>query len=392
MALLISGLIIWKSGLILKTTGYKLIGDFNTINGLLMGGDVRYRGYRVGRVTEITPGPKSIRVVFYVEPGTKIPENSELKVIFDGLIGEKYISIVPNQNTEKMAEEGYVFHGYSTSGLADFVDVGTKNLEETKAILETLRAIITSPEVGGALKNTILQLEKITSNLNQITSSSDGGSNLKKTLDNIRDISETLKKTTDTLFVKGNMTEQMAEISKSLNQTMANLNEITGQIKEKDLVNKVDSTLTNLENISGKITGKAFQFKPNTTVFYSTPEKKGYYEANMDIQTDPEKFWRIGFGNRLGDTKFLNLQQGIQFNKRASARFGLINNQPGIGVDYTFTPESSISLQAFNLNDLEFDATGRYQIAKKTDLTIHFLKNPKTNIHDNYGIGIQYRP
>lgn len=391
MALLIGSLIIWKSGVMLRATGFELIGEFNTVNGLLKGGDVRYRGYRVGRVAEIVPGPETIRVYFFVEPGTRIPEGSELKVIFDGLIGEKYIAIVPKQNTTKMVAPHTVMHGYSTSGLADFVDVGTQNLEETKAILVSLRQILTSPEVGGAMRNTFLQLEKITANLAEITESSKSG-DLKEIVENIRAISETLRKVSDTVFVDGQMGNQVNDLAKTLTETMKDLKEISGQIKDRKLVEKVDDTLSNLATISNKISGKELEFKPNADVYYSGLEKKGYYDANMDIHYTPNRFWRVGFGNRTGSNQLLQVQQGFALNDVLNARLGLIYNQPGLGIDYQIAPSFGLSLDVFNLQDLELNAVGRYRVVDKLDFTLHWFKDPKTNTHRNYAIGISYRP
>ena len=55
MLLVISGLIVWKSGALLKAKGYRIVGEFSEVGGLLSGAEVRYRGYPIGRVDNIVP-------------------------------------------------------------------------------------------------------------------------------------------------------------------------------------------------------------------------------------------------------------------------------------------------------------------------------------------------
>ena len=120
-------LILWKNNTFKKISSYELIGEFNSINGLLNNAVVKYRGYPVGRVTLIRPYPTMIEVTFYVNDDFNIPTDSTVKVIFDGLVGEKYLEIIPNPNSSQMCANGDRLVGYATSGLSDFIDVGTQN-------------------------------------------------------------------------------------------------------------------------------------------------------------------------------------------------------------------------------------------------------------------------
>ena len=67
-------LILWKSDIKSRTSGYMIVGSFDNIGGLLKNADVRYRGYRVGRVGEIIPEPKEILVHFWINKDIKIPK------------------------------------------------------------------------------------------------------------------------------------------------------------------------------------------------------------------------------------------------------------------------------------------------------------------------------
>ena len=149
-------LILWKNSFFAKVQSYTLIGEFNNINGLLNHAVVKYRGYPVGRVTDIRPQPDVIEVEFFVHERYQLPVGSTVKVVFDGLVGEKYMEIIPNDRTELTYKDGDRLIGYATSGLSDFIDVGTQNLMELKAILATMSEVFGNEEISNALKKLYL--------------------------------------------------------------------------------------------------------------------------------------------------------------------------------------------------------------------------------------------
>ena len=95
----IVSLVLWKNSVFTRVKSYELIGEFEAINGLLENAIVKYRGYPIGRVTKIAPYQKNIQVHFFVQEDYKIPKGSTVKIIFDGLVGEKYMEIIPNPLT-----------------------------------------------------------------------------------------------------------------------------------------------------------------------------------------------------------------------------------------------------------------------------------------------------
>ena len=108
-------LILWKKSFFKKIQSYEIIGEFESINGLLENAVVKYRGYPVGRVTGIFPNTKNIEVYFFVDSKFKIPFGSTVKIIFDGLVGEKYMEIIPNKREKNMLVDGSRITGFSSS-------------------------------------------------------------------------------------------------------------------------------------------------------------------------------------------------------------------------------------------------------------------------------------
>lgn len=78
-------------------SGYPLRAKFDRIDGLNVGADVRLAGVKVGAVTAARIDPVSFlaEVDFSVQPGLQLPKDSSAEITSDGLLGGKYLSLVP---------------------------------------------------------------------------------------------------------------------------------------------------------------------------------------------------------------------------------------------------------------------------------------------------------
>jgi len=167
--LILASMVIWKGDFFIKAKGYQIIGSFSNAGGLMPGADVRYRGFKVGKVTRIEPNPQDVKVTTILDPSIKVPEGSTLRVAFDGLIGQKYVEIIPGTSSV-MLRSNSIIPGFSTLGLVDFIDIGTQNLEESKHILQSVSQITDDPVIQKAAKQTLVNIEKTTYDINHITS------------------------------------------------------------------------------------------------------------------------------------------------------------------------------------------------------------------------------
>jgi len=85
------------------TTGYELNFIFNFANGVKIGAPVRFAAVDVGEVKEISfvtgvdnPKPK-VRILCLINKDVKVPVDSSIWVNTLGLLGEKYIEIMPGK-------------------------------------------------------------------------------------------------------------------------------------------------------------------------------------------------------------------------------------------------------------------------------------------------------
>jgi phospholipid/cholesterol/gamma-HCH transport system substrate-binding protein len=79
------------------TEGYPLTAQFDHIDGLSIGADVRVAGVRVGSVVgaRIDPANYLAVVTLTVQHGLQLPKDSSAEITSDGLLGGKYVSLSP---------------------------------------------------------------------------------------------------------------------------------------------------------------------------------------------------------------------------------------------------------------------------------------------------------
>jgi len=87
--------------------GYEVFAKFERVDGLSVGSDVRMSGIKIGTVLEQTlDAVEYLAVVrLSVDPSIQIPDDSSAAVVSDGLLGSKYMSLVPG-GADEMIEAG----------------------------------------------------------------------------------------------------------------------------------------------------------------------------------------------------------------------------------------------------------------------------------------------
>ena len=90
-----------------QAEGMTLTAQFDRIDGLVNGADVRIAGVKVGSVMGSAIDPQSFNAVvtLRVERSLRLPRDSSAEITSDGLLGGKYLSIVPG-GADRMLAEG----------------------------------------------------------------------------------------------------------------------------------------------------------------------------------------------------------------------------------------------------------------------------------------------
>jgi phospholipid/cholesterol/gamma-HCH transport system substrate-binding protein len=91
-------------------SGITLHARFDRIDGLAIGSDVRLAGVKVGTVTRAGIDPKTYQatVTFTVESNLRLPKDSSAEITSDGMLGGKFLSVVPGGDETMLADGGEV--------------------------------------------------------------------------------------------------------------------------------------------------------------------------------------------------------------------------------------------------------------------------------------------
>ena len=87
--------------------GYAVTAQFDRIDGIDMGTDVRMSGIKIGTVTgqDLDPATYLAVVTMEVDPRIKLPEDSSAEIASAGLLGSRYIALVPG-GSDRMLDPG----------------------------------------------------------------------------------------------------------------------------------------------------------------------------------------------------------------------------------------------------------------------------------------------
>ena len=90
-----------------QVPGNEYVARFNRIDGVNPGGDVRMSGIKVGNVKSVAIDPKTFVAIVHltVDRSVALPTDTSAEVASDGLLGGKYVSLVPGGN-EKTIQPG----------------------------------------------------------------------------------------------------------------------------------------------------------------------------------------------------------------------------------------------------------------------------------------------
>jgi phospholipid/cholesterol/gamma-HCH transport system substrate-binding protein len=104
-------------------SGYPLTARFSSIDGLETGGDVRIGGVKVGQVNTITIDPDSYLAVvkITVVPEIKLPVDSVASISTEGLLGGKYVGILPGSSDDMMKPGAMITHTEASVSLESLI-------------------------------------------------------------------------------------------------------------------------------------------------------------------------------------------------------------------------------------------------------------------------------
>jgi len=377
--------------------GYPVNVVFDDATGLEKDASVQIAGVEVGRVEDISLKNGKALVRLRITPEVKLEKDAEAKIKAYGILGDKYVDIVPGTPGEEHISAG-----------GDIVKTGQqadidKLLSELGTIAGDVMEVTASLRntVGGAqgeenLRAIIDNTRTITEDLSRIVKQNDDKLNLM--VDNLSEASTEMRRafaTLNSIVEKidsgqgtiGQLVENKDAFD-NLNETLASLKDITDKINrgegsvgklinDEDTVDNLNASLKSLEKSMDGIdryVSKSEQFKTFLSYrgeyLFDGGDSKGYFDVT--IRPKEDKFYVLGLvadprGSRTvtdttvggvttqtetweRDELLFTAQIGKRFNDIA-LRGGIFESTGGVGIDYfAFDDKLQMTFEAFDFD------------------------------------------
>ena len=373
--------------------------EFPSVSGIDRKADVRIAGVRVGKVQDVQLVKGQAMLTLALDPSVELHQGASVRVSSLGMLGDKFVEVVPGDPNAPLLSPGTVLHGTSPPTFDDVLKVATDIGADVKQVTMALRESIGGQVGAEKLTEIVDNIDELTSTLKVLIQQNQG--NVNATMENFKDFSTTLKVELPRIAEKmnrladslqgvvnedrGDLHASLANIrdlSARLKVSANNLNAITTKIangegsigklvNDETTVDNLNDTLTSIKNGVHTIDERLKMKKFRLDLGFSgeslgrVGESRGVFGVDV-WETGTKRFFRIEgvhapFGRRRVTTEDVtytypdgyessftretiktddrftfNLQIGYRLFPRTTVRAGVFEGQGGVGIDQGF--------------------------------------------------------
>ena len=153
--------------------GFKFDVTFGFANGIKVGAPVRVAGVDKGEVKDVElthDGEGSSRVVIsvWVNADTLVPVDSRGWVNTLGLMGEKYLEIIPGSNYKHFLKEGSVLVGEDPISIQEVTDLVNDVALKAETMIDSLNGVLSGINEGKGTVGKLFQDESLYENIDEM--------------------------------------------------------------------------------------------------------------------------------------------------------------------------------------------------------------------------------
>jgi len=386
-----------------REEGYTLVVRMDNAAGLDKDAPVSVAGVEVGRIKEIVLEGNKAKLVIRIKPEVKIGKDFIAVLKTKGLLGERYLELIPGSPNAPSLEEGEEITRVTTyTDMDKLIGILSDVATDIKSVTASARDVLGGEEGEITLRSIVKNIEEITQNLNAIIREND--ERFSTVMVNFEEFSASIKEVSrnlNTLIVenKDNLhagVDNLKNASLKLEKAMEGLEKLTPKVEETvaslgSVAKKIDQgegTLGKLindptthEKINQALTGintyieRTERFKTFLSYrgeyLFDADDTKNYF--SLRIQPKADKYYLFEVvddprGNRKTETTVDSLTgttntrvtttDEIKFSLEMAKRFknvtlrgGVIESTGGAGIDYyLFKDRLKLTFEAFDFD------------------------------------------
>lgn len=376
-------------GGILRERGYAVRVIFPTVAGLQNGSSVQMSGVTIGRVQriELTPDYRAA-VTLLIDPHVQIPQGSKFTIASVGLLGDRIVIVSPGPASAEPIPPNSEIAGETPFTLEDLyarVDAITR---EVQGLIASVREVVGDREIREGLKQIVRNVDEATKRLERIITEDVGGTaaSLRAMANDLAIAARQVRAVVQTIAGDGELARQVRSTVASLERTSRRVEEMAeslqGLINDEEVkevknligearqaVRQANQWLARLESSPLPIPGISQMptYRAELELWYGG----GRLRSDLDLLVLPEaeRFYRMGIRD-IGGENLFHMQIGQRLSNDLVGRYGIVDSQIGIGMDYTLDPHTTLGFDLANPNALRLNLYGRYRIAENLSLTL----------------------
>jgi phospholipid/cholesterol/gamma-HCH transport system substrate-binding protein len=356
--------------------GYTLYAYFQSVSGLEKKTVVRLAGVKVGAVEDIRLKENQAEVEMSINSEIEISKDATATLASLGLLGEKFIEIIPGKGKE-IAQPGDTIGSLPSVGFDQLGMTLASIGDEIKETSRSLRELLGEEETRTNLKEIFQNISLFSSELNDFlqqnrNSISRGLEKSSEVMDNFDQKVEGISENIDELIHllketveenRGNLKENFQAIKellskteeslRLLNEALEKLNKGEGTlgklIQDPELIQKTEETVNEIQKVVRPISSLRFKMGLRTEYFARSDLLKG--TLNLAIWPSSDKFVLAQIVHDPWQDRFTySAQGGLRWGAFAP-RAGILESEFGVGLDlYTLNDRLVFTLEGFDFN------------------------------------------
>src|SRR6185312_10739650 len=246
ICLVVLGLLIWKIedfNPFAQKKGQRHDAVFKTVAGLDDKASVRIAGVKVGHVDGVGLQGALARITLALDKKQKLTVGTTAAIANLGLLGEKYVELVPGPPDAPPLPPDAVLIGKTPVSFDDAI----AKIDEIGGSIQKVTGQLAGGDLGGNLNNLIRDIQLTSTELRAMIS--ENRANLSSTVQRFDEVGAILGRELPRLA--GQTNRALDQISQLLAENRGNVSDTTTHLKE--LTAKLQVSADNLNQISGKI-------------------------------------------------------------------------------------------------------------------------------------------